>query len=220
MASVVNTTITDSLARGLRKDADRRFTEALKRQVLSGQAKSMRGALKSMQKELFRIYGPGRVKCIRFEKKRACWMVIQHRGPGLGYGVGLNLKGRTATTFISEDTYYPVVLTEHFVERFLQTQKSAADSLVSVIEKVTQLLAPFYGPTKTSEELLFAHWTQSGSCWIATEKSLIIGEVPPIGEALLKTIIGVNALENPKRKAWEEIRRSDSKVSFRPLTSD
>jgi hypothetical protein len=60
MASVVNCTITDSLARGLRRGADRRFAEALERQVLSGQAKSLRGALKSMQKELFRLYGVGR----------------------------------------------------------------------------------------------------------------------------------------------------------------
>jgi hypothetical protein len=223
MAPTRPTVVTDSLARGVRRHKDQMFDDVLGGRTRESlpEVKSFRGMLRAMDRTLVNLYGRGMVKNVLLEKKKGSWLFVHRREDFQSYDVGMYTAARTATQFPERHDYFPIQLTAHFVERHMQACRATAAPLVDLVEYVLKcLVGKHYEFVETFDGKVLPAWRESGSMWIASPEFLVIGETPEFGDAVLKTVIRADVLENEKRPIWEALLNTESKTSFRPLARD
>jgi hypothetical protein len=197
--------ITDALARGMRRQADRGIAERLER-LFAANVADLHGRFGPIVRRhgeiLRRGLGDARVERLIAKKRKTMWALVVPDSDELDRLLLLQLRRREAGT---ERELLDTVFTStaHWRERLIQ-QIGVAEAPVAPVLFMCAALV-----TRAK------HLKSPGGFVIAWKFGLLLGNVYPDGETVLRTTIATDALEPTNRTVWERLMASELPIEFR-----
>ena len=212
--------ISDTHARGLRRESDRRVASRLATYRLSRKPDRFGPRVRSTHEALFSTLGPERVVLIERTKKLAMWAYCELNATGLYQLRGESVQRRDGG-LATDVQNYPLLATPHFYERVIQGFKFEGHTLITTLIDVVRLLIAQVGWADGAPSDQWPTWDRHGNAWFALEYGLAAGDIPAYGEVVLRTIMPTASLHSARRADWESMRESGNLVSvLEPLPTN
>lgn len=211
-ADTLETILTLTHARGLRRSEDREIIERFNRKPGKvGNPRRFGPRVRAEDARLHRLLGE-RVLMVSSTKRFASWRIISPDGPGRYRLMSWELM-RTEGGVDGRLVPLPLIATDHFVERVLQSQARGVGKLVEVcIEVFDTLLGRVRTATGPGSER--ARWPQECAVSVALASGLVRASMPLEGDLVLRTVIAEPCLEYEPRLEWLALRHEHPPVEL------
>lgn len=206
-----------SMARGVR-----RFTASNhKKEIFSdvdfkfSKEKSFEGNARRVVRHFQETFGEDCVHVYRLTSKVLSILNIFHMPEGFSIALAHEMSRKKVFSgqYDQDDikdrfsNYIPILMTAHFVERFIQSSVGADKTIASVIYELWRATQAEMYPAVTGADDLYPVWRRVGDFAFATPEFLILGTVPADEELICQTVIRVDRLEAAKARLWELARQ-------------
>jgi hypothetical protein len=227
MSQSENTFVDPSLARGLRRQEERRIKEAMAnandplRNPLGAAPRSWAGYARAYIRQCRQDYGPGNVYVCSWERKSFYLLLVHHSDQGVGFALGFFRRQQEFKRGDNGDTAeadlkgcVPIGFTAHFTERYIQSVPVQQAWMAKYIWELWSALRDEVTIGYSLGEVQ-PFWSKHGKLAIATADHLVFGEIQSREEyVFLKTIIRRDRLDPRNEEIWGAARESKSGVKF------
>lgn len=162
------------------------------------------------------VFGPSYVHTIEVSKRGLEFIAItlSEGGPAVVQRNKFRIS-RGALVELSEDqenlqSYVPIILTAHCIERFLQSSRSGLATVADVMHQLWKASQPHFILGFDGARDIYPVWSASGRFAFATKEYLVLGDIPEYQDMICKTVIRADRLEASKAYLWERARQTQS----------
>lgn len=202
--------ITDIHARGHRKHQEQSIADKVNQ--LSGKGRPLRFGpyVREQSKRITMVCGVEYSKSLLIDKKNALFLIVDSIPDEKIYGAFTVLLYRKGGVAEIKHRSAGFMFTNHFIERYIQLKPTLKEDYVVTIAEGLMLEFAGYAIRAnpgSQQHSIGTNWREWGRFAFATKNLLILGEVPKQGDAVVKTLIHKNKLEERNRELWLHLRR-------------
>ncbi len=202
--------ITDTLARGHRRHQEKSIINKVDQIKEKTGPQRFRPYVREQSKRIQMVLGIEYSKSLVIDKKNALFLVVDSIPHENIYAAFTILFFRRGSATEIKHRSAGFIFTNHFIERYIQLKLTLKEDYVVTIAEGLMLEFAGYAIRAnpgSQQHSIGTNWREWGRFAFATKNLLILGEVPKQGDAVVKTLIHKNKLEERNRELWLHLRR-------------
>lgn len=110
------------------------------------------------------------------------------------------------------ELYVPIVFTNHFHQRLIQTPLERKSPIAAVLYALSVALTGYFFIASTGYADLYPKWSKVGQFAFVHREFLVLGSIDQDEDCVCRTLILKDRLEAPKLRLWRQANESPEKL--------